>query len=139
MLVPLTLVPDAIGNALKFPVTTGGDASSVLARRKEETTVSPSGQAARRSGPTMSSAREIPPQPPAAVSGKVIWPMKSVVGFSGRAIPNANWVLAPKKRWNWIPVAGSVKAVVVCAVVGVRMLKRVRARSNGDVVEETMM
>lgn len=114
-----------MGTTLKLPATTGGEASSVDARRKDDCTSLPLGHAASKSGPTMSSASAMPPHPPAAVRGNVICPMKSVVGFSGRAIPNANCVFAPKKRWNWIPVTGSVKEAVVCALL--RAKKRVVA------------
>lgn len=104
-----------MGIALKFPVATGGLPSSVCARRNEDWTELPLGQAASKRGPTMSSVREIPPQQVLDGQGKVIWPMKSVVGFGGSAIPNAKEVLAPKNRWNVIFVLGSVKGAVVWA------------------------
>src|SRR3954451_19379394 len=52
--------------------------------------------------------------------------MKSVVGFTGRAIPNANWVLAPKKRWKDIPVRGSMNAEVTWALVNRKVIRRLR-------------
>jgi len=126
MLEAFTLVPLGIGATEKFPLATGGDASSVDARRNDDSTALPFGHAASSKGPTMSSARAMPPHPPAAVKGNVIWPMKSVVGFSGRAMPNANCVLAPKKRWNWMPVTMSVKGAVVCALLRVTIWREKR-------------
>lgn len=57
----------------------------------------------------------MPPQPFPEGVGNVIWPMKSVVGGEGRAMPKANWLFAPKKRWNVMLLRGSVNAAVIAA------------------------
>jgi len=136
MCVSFTIVPSEMAATLKMPATTGGESFSLRATRNEERTVVPSGQATRSSGPTMSSEREIPPQPFPAGIGHVIWPMKSVVGFSGSAIPNAKEVFAPKKRWKFMPVMGSVKAAVICAIVGLRRMATAIWRARGNMTDK---
>jgi len=123
----LTAMPLAMGLRAKGPVTSGGLSSSFRACRKEDTTFpAPSDQAARSSGPSTSPVREKPPQPLPPLRGKVSWPMKSVVGSVGRAMPKPNCVRAPKKNWNDMPVAGSVNGVVTWAMV---VWERVERRS----------
>ncbi len=62
--------------------------------------------------------------------------MKSVVGFSGRAMPKPKEVLAPKKRWKVMDVRGSVKGAVTFswAYVGGR-----RRRERESVMKVCMM
>lgn len=54
----------------------------------------------------------MPPQPFRLGMGVDICPMKSVDGFSGKAMPKEKPVLASRKRWKFMPVSGSAKAVV---------------------------
>lgn len=122
-------VASAMGRTVKFPVTSGGLSSSFEACRKDETTPPlPSDQAAMRRGPSMSPVRDQPPQPAPLTSGKESWPMKEVEGVWGRAMPKAKFVRAPKNRWNWIPVAWSVKGLVWAAEGDRRRARRRRRR-----------
>lgn len=88
---PLHTVPWSICLIENPPETCGGLSSSFLATRKVDTTVGELvavlGHAAMSSGPSMSPAKDIPAQPLLLGIGAEIWPMKSVVGFSGSAIP----------------------------------------------------
>jgi len=68
--------------------------------------------------------------------------MKSADGFWGRAIPNAKEVLAPKKRWKVMFVAGSVKEDVIGVGASSSALmggKRRRQRRSVERVMEIMI
>jgi len=70
-------------------------------------------QAAISKGPSMSPVKDHPPHPLPFESGNVSWPMNDFDAVSvERAMPKPKFVRAPKKRWNWIPVAWSVNAEV---------------------------
>jgi len=65
------------------------------------------------------------------------------VVFCGRATPNPKFVLAPKNRWNLMPVAASVNAVVILVwqiTVDEKInARRIRSCIPDDLLLEAMM